>query len=151
MTKTMALYQTKCVCYFQLWSFRYLWTWFVITLSTPMFPMNVFELDVTVNGDRWTYYDLGCMYDMWFEILREFVDYRDYMGLSSMVWLCKWSLLGLISYNLGGSVTVLVPGREPKGGGRAPCPRARSASHLFPWLLESYRWSKIARHVNISM
>ena len=45
---------------------------------------------------------------MWLEILRDFTDYRDYMGLSSMVWLCKWSLLGLISYNLVGSVTLLV-------------------------------------------
>jgi len=25
------------------------------------------------------------MYDMWFEILRDFTDYRDYMGLSWMV------------------------------------------------------------------
>ena len=63
------------------------------------------ELDVIVNGDRWTYYDLGCMYDLWFEILRDFMDYRDYMGLSSVVWLCKWSLSSLISYNLGGFVT----------------------------------------------
>jgi len=30
------------------------------------------ELDVIVNSDRWTYYDLGCMYDLWFEILRDF-------------------------------------------------------------------------------
>ena len=34
------------------------------------------------------------------------MDYWDYMGLSSMVRLCKWSLFSLISYNLGGSVTV---------------------------------------------
>ena len=46
------------------------------------------------------------MYDMWFEILWDFTDYRDYKDLSSMVWPCKWSLLGLISYNLGGSVTI---------------------------------------------
>jgi len=58
-----------------------------------------------VDGDRWTYYDLGCMYDLWFEILQDFIDYQDYMGLSLMVQLCKWSLLGLISYNLGSSVT----------------------------------------------
>jgi hypothetical protein len=103
----MALYQTKYVCViFELWSFRYLWTWLIITLSTPMYRMDVFELDVTMDGNRWTYYDLGCMYDMWFEILRDFTDYQDYMGLSSMVWLCKWSLLGLISYNLVGSVTL---------------------------------------------
>jgi len=25
------------------------------------------------------------MYEMWFEILRDFMDYQDYMGLSSMV------------------------------------------------------------------
>jgi len=47
------------------------------------------------------------MYDLWYEILRDFTDYQDYMGLSSMVRLCKWSLLGLISYNLGGSITEL--------------------------------------------
>ena len=63
------------------------------------------ELDVTVDGDRWTYYDLGYMYELWFEILRDFTDYRDYMGLSMMVRLCKWSLIGLISYIFDGSVT----------------------------------------------
>jgi len=67
------------------------------------------ELDVIVDGNSWTYYDLGCMYELWFEILRDFTDYRDYMGLSSVVWLCKWSLSGLISYNLGGSVTAPTP------------------------------------------
>ena len=35
----------------------------------------------------------------------DFMDYQDYMSLSLMVRLCKWSLLGLISYNFGGSVT----------------------------------------------
>ena len=67
------------------------------------------ELNVTVDDDRWTYYDLGCMYDLWFKILRDLTDYRDYMGLRLMVQLCKWSLLGLISYNLGGSVTRPAP------------------------------------------
>jgi len=47
------------------------------------------------------------MYELWFEILRDFTNYWDYMGLSSMVRLCKWSLLGLISYNLGGFVTII--------------------------------------------
>jgi len=70
-----------------------------------MYVTNDVELDVTVNGDRWTYYDLGYMYDLWFEIPRDFTDDRDYMGLSSMVRLCKWSPLGLISYNLDGFVT----------------------------------------------
>jgi len=57
-----------------------------------------------VDDDRWTYYDVGGMCALWFEILRDFMNYRDYMGLSLMVRLCEWSLLGLISYNLGGSV-----------------------------------------------
>ena len=43
---------------------------------------------------------------MCFEILQDFTGYRDYMGLSVIVRLCKWSLLGLISY-LVGSVTTL--------------------------------------------
>jgi len=45
------------------------------------------------------------MYELWFEILRDFRNYRDYMGLSLMVRLKKGSLFGLTSYNLGGSVT----------------------------------------------
>jgi len=45
---------------------------------------------------RWSYYDLGCMYELWFEILRDFTDYRDYMGISSMVRLCKRSVSSLI-------------------------------------------------------
>jgi len=69
------------------------------------------ELNVTVNGDRWTYYGLGYIYDLWFEILQDFTDYRDYMGLSLTVRLCKWSLFGLISYNLGGSVTAGIGAR----------------------------------------
>ena len=44
------------------------------------------------------------MYELWFDILRDFMDYLNYMGLSLMVRLCKWSLLSLISYNLGGFV-----------------------------------------------
>jgi len=64
-----------------------------------------------VDGDRWTYYNLGCMYDLWFEIHQDFTDYQDYMGLSLTVRLCKWSLLGLISYNLGGSVTADIGAR----------------------------------------
>ena len=33
-----------------------------------------------------------------FEILQDSTDYRDYMDLSFLVWLWKWSLLDLISY-----------------------------------------------------
>ena len=89
----------------KLWSFRYLRTWFVITLSELQCMWWMCELDVIVIGDCWTYYDLGWMYELWFEILRDFTDYRDYMGLSLMVRACKWSLLGLMSYNLGSFVT----------------------------------------------
>ena len=107
--QTMALYQTELGCvYFQTMKLSLLMNLVCNNFKHSMFSMNVFERDVTVNGDRWTYYDLGCMYEMWFEILRDFTDYWDYMGLSWMVWLYKWSLLGLISYNLGGSVTAMV-------------------------------------------
>ena len=128
-----------CVCIFKLWSFRYLRTWIVITLSTPMCLMNVFELDIIVDGDRWTYYDLGCMYDMWFEILRDFTDYQNYMGLSSMVWLCKWSLLGLISYNLDGSVTVLPPNIEILTGEKVNCSRKTSRLFMHSFIGSQYR------------
>jgi len=97
--------RSVCVILKKLWSFRYSWTWFVITLSDSDVCDECCQLDVTVNGDRWTYYDLGCTYELWFEILRDFTDYRDYMGISLMVWLSKGSLFGLISYNLSGSVT----------------------------------------------
>ena len=106
--RTMALYQTKYVCV----NFRTMKLPLLENLVCNNFKnSDVFyeccELDVIMDGDRWTYYDLGCIYELWFEILQDFTDYRDYMGLSSMVWLCKWSLLSLISYNLGGSVTAI--------------------------------------------
>jgi hypothetical protein len=55
------------------------------------------------------------MYELCFEILQDFMDYRDYMGLSSMVRLHKWSLSGLISYNLGGSITVPITEHDTLG------------------------------------
>jgi len=62
-----------------------------------------------------------------------------------------WSFR-LVEHDLrGGAWLALRPGRAPKGGGRAPCPRARSVFRLFPWLLDSSRCWIIARHVNISM
>ena len=86
--RTMALFKTKCVCYFR-------------TIKLPLLENLVcnnfkysdvfdecWELDVIVSGDRWTYYDLGCTYELWLEILQDFTDYRDYMGLSSVVGLC---------------------------------------------------------------
>ena len=85
-------------------------TWFVIILRTPMYFMNVVI---------WMYLWMAtaklitilAVCDVWFEILRDFTDYRDYMGLSVIVRLCKWSLLGLISYNLVGSVTAGIGAR----------------------------------------
>jgi len=102
--QTMALYQTKCVCYFKTMKLPLLMNLVCNNLSDSDVCDECCELNVTVNGDRWTYYDLGCMYKLWFEILQDFTDYRDYMGLSLIVQLSKWSVLGLISYNLGGSV-----------------------------------------------
>jgi len=105
----MALCRTKYVCHFKTMKLPLL-----VNLGcnnfkwTPMSCDECCELDVIVNGDRWTYYDLGWMYELWFEILRDFTDYRDYRGLSLMVWMCKRSLLGLISYNLSGSVTASI-------------------------------------------
>jgi len=74
-----------CVCYSKTMMLPLL-----LNLVCNNFKLNsdvIFEscgLNVTVDGDRWTYYDLGCMYSLWFEIPRDFMDYQDYMGLSWM-------------------------------------------------------------------
>jgi hypothetical protein len=50
---------------------------------------------------------------VWFEILRDFVDYRSYMGSSLRIWSFQRLFLNLCSYNLDGSVTLptrLLPG-----------------------------------------
>jgi len=104
--QTMALYQTKSVCVIsKLKCFRYSWTWFVITIFELW--CNFQMLWTWCNCEWWPLNLLrSWLYvRMWIEILQDFIDYRDYMGLSLMVWLCKWSLLCLISYNLDGSVT----------------------------------------------
>jgi len=89
----------------KLWCFRYSWTWFVITIFELW--CNLWMLRTGCICGWWPL-DLlqSWLYvRMWFEILRDLTDYRDYMGLSLASWLCKWSLSGLISYNLGSSVT----------------------------------------------
>jgi hypothetical protein len=48
---------------------------------------------------------------VWFEIPRDFVDYRSYMGSSLRIWSLRRLFLDLCSYNLDGSVTL--------------CPRAK--------------------------
>ena len=111
---TVSDWMCGCVI-LKLWNFRYSWTWLVITLSNSNICDECCKLDVIVNCERWTYYDLGCMYELWFEILRDFTDYRDYMGLISMVRLHKWLLSDLISYNLGGSITVLTTEHDTLG------------------------------------
>ena len=52
----------------------------------------------------WTKYN-PAVHTLWFEILRDFVDYRDYMLTSVRTWLLRWSFLHLCVYNLVGSVT----------------------------------------------
>ena len=48
---------------------------------------------------------------MWFEILPDFTDYRDYMGLSIDGLTMQMVATGLISYNMGGSVTAGIGAR----------------------------------------
>jgi hypothetical protein len=43
---------------------------------------------------------------VWFEIPRDFVDYRSYMGSSLIIWSLLRLFLDLCSYNLDGSVTM---------------------------------------------
>jgi hypothetical protein len=60
-----------------------------------------------ITGDLlcWIIYDLG-LFVGWFEILHDFVDYRDYMCSSAEIWSHRWLFLYLCSYNLDGSVTL---------------------------------------------
>jgi hypothetical protein len=72
----LAMYFEICV---RVWfeqnaSATFIRNWFVIT----MFKLQCFcaaNFYVTCDGDRWTYYDLG-WYASWFEIRRDFTDYR---------------------------------------------------------------------------
>jgi hypothetical protein len=48
--------------------------WFVITMFKLRCICHV-NFYVTCDGDCWTYYDLG-WYVIWFEIYRDFTDYR---------------------------------------------------------------------------
>jgi hypothetical protein len=48
---------------------------------------------------------------VWFEIPRDFVDYRSYMGSSVRIWSLRWLFLYLCSYNLDGSVTAGIGAR----------------------------------------
>jgi hypothetical protein len=93
---------------FKLLCFRYLWTWFVITMWTSMYVRylrTACEMDVTCGLLYWIMYDFGCV----LVGLKSFVvssDYRVYMGSSMTVWSLRWLLLYLCSYKLDGSVTV---------------------------------------------
>jgi hypothetical protein len=66
-----------------------------------------------VTGDVlcWITYDLG-LFVGWFEILCDFVDYRDYMGSSVEIQSLRRLFLYLCSYNLNGSVIASVRARS---------------------------------------
>jgi hypothetical protein len=69
------VFWTLCTCVIWTKCFRYFHSnWFVIT----MFKLRCIcdaNFYVTCVGDHWTYYDLG-WYVSWFEIRRDFMDYR---------------------------------------------------------------------------
>ena len=109
--RTMALYRLSMCVLFSNYEASATWELGFNNFKNSYVFYECSELDVIMDGDCWAYYDLGCMYKLWFEILRDFMDDGDYMGLSSMVRLCKRSLLSLISYNLGGSVTASIGAR----------------------------------------
>jgi hypothetical protein len=71
----LALYLNSVwVCDLNNASATFIWNWFVITMFKLWCICDV-NFYVTCDGDRWTYYDLG-WYVSWFEIRRDFTDYR---------------------------------------------------------------------------
>jgi hypothetical protein len=72
----LALYFELCVSvWFELnASATFIWNWFVITMFKLRYICDA-NFYVTCDGDRLTYYDLG-WYVNWFEIRRDFTDYR---------------------------------------------------------------------------
>jgi hypothetical protein len=89
------------------------WTWFVITMWTPMYVSYL-----------WTIFEMGC--NMWLVMLnhvrswlyvsdfKSFVvssDYRVYMGSGMTVWSLRWLVLYLCSYKLDGSVAAGIGAR----------------------------------------
>ena len=113
MAMELACIWTKCVWWFPIICFRYLWTRVVITMWTPMYVRylcTTCEMDVTYGLLCWIMYDLSCMRVG----LKSYVvssDYRVYMGSSMMVWSPRWLLLYLCSYKLVGSVTAGIEAR----------------------------------------
>jgi hypothetical protein len=72
----LALYFELCVSvWFELnASTTFIWTWFVISMF-KLWCICDANFYVTCDGEHWTYYDLG-WYVSWFEIHRDFMDYR---------------------------------------------------------------------------
>jgi hypothetical protein len=114
----------ECFCGIWLWTgyvseLLVLWFWnYVASATLNWVCNNLFELQCmwavasylwnVVTGDVlcWIMYDLSLLVG-WFEILRDFMDYQDYMCSSAKIWLLRWLFLCLCSYNLDGSVTAL--------------------------------------------
>jgi hypothetical protein len=76
--------------------------WFVITYLYS----KVWELLMNYCN-RWcvklNHYNL-CLFSVWFEIPRDFLDYQSYMGSSLRIWSLRRLFLDLCSYNLDGFV-----------------------------------------------
>jgi hypothetical protein len=118
----------ECFCGIWLWTdyvseLLVLWFWnYVASATLNLVCNNLFELWCmwvvvsylwnVVTGDVlcWIMYDLGLLV-VWFEILRDFMDYWDYMCSSVKIWLLRWLFLYLCSYNLDGSMTACIGAR----------------------------------------
>jgi hypothetical protein len=65
------------------------------------------EMDVTCDLLCWITMILACML-VGLKSLVISLDYRSYMGSSAIIWSLRWLFLYLCSYNLDGSVTLVV-------------------------------------------
>jgi hypothetical protein len=114
----------ECFCGIWLWTgylseLLVLWFWnYVASATLNLVCNNLFELWCmwvparylwnVVTGDVlcWIMYDLG-LFVGWFEILYDFIDYRDYMCSSVEIWSLQQLFLYLYSYNLDSSMTAV--------------------------------------------
>jgi hypothetical protein len=78
---------------------------FVIKLFVLRCMRATYELLCYVESLR------SWLLSVWFEIPRDFMDYRSYMGSSLRIWSFRRLFLNLCSYNLDGSVTAGIGAR----------------------------------------
>jgi hypothetical protein len=158
----------KCFCGIWLWTgyvSELLVLWFgnyVASATLNLVCNNLFELRCmwaaaiylwnVVTGDVlcWIIYDLG-LFVGWSEILRDFVDYQDYMGSSTEIWSLRRLFLYLCSYNLDSSMTASIGARfnikhvicvfKTKAFVKKPDFKLKCASgHILYAQLRTFRW-----------